>query len=150
YKLLGDENLEVKNLLVEGKENATINKLVPSILGGIFKGAPKGLPPAANRDPQYDNRDDGPNGTQIPQQESHLTADDVLACNVVDNGDGTINITFSPRLFTSQCLMQTLRDIISTFLVIFREQLNPSAFFPSQREQLKKTLLLTMQAVQEP
>ena len=97
YKLLGDENLEVKNLLVEGKENATINKLVPSILGGIFKGAPKGLPPAANRDPQYDNRDDGPNGTQIPQQESHLTADDVLACNVVDNGDGTINITIQPK-----------------------------------------------------
>ena len=97
YKLLGDENLEVKNLLVEGKENATINKLVPGILKGIFKGAPKGLPPAANRDPQYDNRDDGPNGSQIPQQESHLTADDVLACNVVDNGDGTINITIQPK-----------------------------------------------------
>ena len=97
YKLLGDENLEVKNLLVEGKENATINKLIPGILKGIFKGAPKGLPPAANRDPQYDNRDDGPNGSQIPQQESHLTADDVLACNVVDNGDGTINITIQPK-----------------------------------------------------
>lgn len=97
YKLLGDEKLEVRNLLVEGKENATINKLVPGILGGIFKGAPKGLPPAANRDPQYDNRDDGPNGSQLPQQESHLTADDVLACNVVDNGDGTINITIQPK-----------------------------------------------------
>ena len=97
YKLLGDENLEVQNLLVEGKENATINKLVPSILGGLFKGAPKGLPPAANRDPQYDNRDDGPNGSQIPQQECHLTADDVLACNVVDNGDGTISITIQPK-----------------------------------------------------
>jgi len=97
YKLLGDENLEIQNLLVEGKENATINKLVPGILSGIFKGAPKGLPPAANRDPQYDNRDDGPNGSQIPQQESHLTVDDVLACNVVDNGDGTINITIQPK-----------------------------------------------------
>ena len=97
YKLLGDENLEIQNLLVEGKENATINKLVPSILSGIFKGSPKGLPPAANRDPQYDNRDDGPNGSQLPQQESHLTADDILACNVVDNGDGTINITIQPK-----------------------------------------------------
>ena len=97
YKLLGDENLEINNLLVEGKENATINKLVPGIVSGIFSGAPKGLPPAANRDPQYDNRDDGPNGSQIPQQESHLTADDVLACNVVDNGDGTINITIQPK-----------------------------------------------------
>ncbi|MBR3737460.1 MAG: hypothetical protein IKN26_01865 [Eubacterium sp.] len=97
YKLLGDENIEIRNLLVEGKENATINKLVPGILGGLFKGAPKGLPPAANRDPQYDNRDDGPNKSQIPQTESHLTADDILACNVVDNGDGTINITIQPK-----------------------------------------------------
>lgn len=97
YKLLGDENLEVQNLLVEGKANATIDKLVPSILGGLFKGAPKGLPPAANRDPQYDERDDGPNGTKLSQLESHLTADDVLACNVVDNKDGTISITIQPK-----------------------------------------------------
>ena len=97
YKLLGDENLEVQNLLVEGKANATIDKLVPSILGGLFKGAPKGLPPAANRDPQYDERDDGPNGTKLSQLESHLTAEDVLACNVVDNGDGTISITIQPK-----------------------------------------------------
>lgn len=97
YKLLGDENLSVQNLLVEGKENATINKLVPGILGGLFKGAPKGLPPAANRDPVYDIRDDGPNGTKLDEKESHLTADDVLACNVVENEDGTINITIQPK-----------------------------------------------------
>ncbi|MBQ7202976.1 MAG: hypothetical protein IJS03_03045 [Eubacterium sp.] len=97
YKLLGDETLEVQNLLVEGKENNTINKLVPSILGGLFKGAPKGLPPAANRDPVYDERDDGPNGTKLDQKESHLTADDVLACNVVDNKDGTISISIQPK-----------------------------------------------------
>lgn len=97
YKLLGDETLEVQNLLVEGKANATIDKLVPSILGGLFKGAPKGLPPAANRDPQYDERDDGPNGTKISQLESHLTAEDILACNVVDNKDGTISITIQPK-----------------------------------------------------
>ena len=97
YKLLGDETLEVQNLLVEGKANATIDKLVPSVLGGLFQGAPKGLPPAANRDPQYDERDDGPNGTKISQLESHLTADDVLACNVVDNKDGTISITIQPK-----------------------------------------------------
>jgi hypothetical protein len=97
YKLLGDETLEVQNLLVEGKSNATIDKLVPSILGGLFKGAPKGLPPAANRDPVYDIRDDGPNGSKLDQKESHLTADDVLACNVVDNKDGTISITIQPK-----------------------------------------------------
>ncbi len=97
YKLLADENLAVENLLVEGKSNDMINKLVPGILDGIFKGAPKGIPVAANRDPQYDYREDGPNGTQLDQKESHLTADDVLACNVVDNGDGTISITIQPK-----------------------------------------------------
>ncbi|MBR1531554.1 MAG: hypothetical protein IJ643_05805 [Eubacterium sp.] len=97
YKLLGDETLEVQNLLVEGKSNATIDKLVPSILGGLFKGAPKGLPPAANRDPVYDIRDDGPNGSKLDQKESHLTAKDVLACNVTDNKDGTISITIQPK-----------------------------------------------------
>ncbi len=97
YKLLGDEDLKVASLLVDGKENATINKLVPGIMGGLFKGSPKGLPPAANRDPQYDYRDDGPGGTQLSQLESHLTADDVLACNVKDNGDGTITIQIQPK-----------------------------------------------------
>ena len=122
YKLLGDENLAVENLLVEGKANATIDKLVPSILGSLFKGAPKGLPPAANRDPVYDERDDGPNGTKLDQKECHLTADDVLACNVVDNGDGTINITIQPKaVYLSQAdqdaqgrFFNVLGDISST------------------------------------
>jgi hypothetical protein len=97
YKLLGDEELKIASLLVDGKENATINKLVPSIMGSLFSGSPKGLPPAANRDPQYDQRDDGPNGSKLSQLESHLTADDVLDCNVKDNGDGTIDITIQPK-----------------------------------------------------
>ncbi len=97
YKLLGDEDLKIASLLVDGKENATIMKLVPSIMGSLFNGSPKGLPPAANRDPVYDYRDDGPGGTQLSQLESHLTADDVLACNVKDNGDGTITITIQPK-----------------------------------------------------
>lgn len=93
YKLLGDENLQVTQLLIEGKENATINNLVPSIMGSLFTGKPKGLPPAAEADPAIDYRDDG----TISQLESHLTAEDVLACNVVDNGDGTITITIQPK-----------------------------------------------------
>ena len=97
YKLLADENLEVQNLLVEGKSNDMINKLVPGIMGSLFSGAPKGIPVAANRDPVYDYREDGPNGSQIDQTHSHLTADDVLACNVKDNGDGTITISIQPK-----------------------------------------------------
>ncbi len=93
YKLLGDEKLEIASLLVDGKENATINKLVPGIMSGLFSGSPKGLSPSDNRDPQYDTRDDG----KIDEKQSHLTADDVLACNVKDNGDGTITITIQPK-----------------------------------------------------
>lgn len=93
YKLLGDEKLEITSLLVDGKENATINKLVPGIMGNLFSGSPKGLSPSDNRDPKFDTRDDG----KIDETHSHLTADDVLACNVKDNGDGTITITIQPK-----------------------------------------------------
>ena len=93
YKLLGDESLTIENLLIEGQENAMINKLVPGILDGIFKGNVKGLPPSDNRDPNLDTRDDG----KIDERHSHLTADDVLACNVKDNGDGTISISIQPK-----------------------------------------------------
>ena len=33
YKMLGDETINVENLLVEGKSNDIINKLVPGIVG---------------------------------------------------------------------------------------------------------------------
>ncbi|MBE6720179.1 MAG: hypothetical protein E7571_05955 [Ruminococcaceae bacterium] len=98
YKLLGDETLSVENIMIEGQPAPSIiTNLVPGVLDGLFKGAPKGLPPAANRDPVYDQRDDGPDGSKIPQTESHLTAEDVLACNVTDNKDGTISITIQPK-----------------------------------------------------
>ncbi|MCM1115879.1 MAG: hypothetical protein NC397_10340 [Clostridium sp.] len=93
YKLLGDENLGVENLLVEGKSSDIIDKLVPTILDKLFKGSVKGLSPSDNRDPNNDTRDDG----KIDCTKSHLTVDDVLDANVVDNGDGTINITIQPK-----------------------------------------------------
>jgi hypothetical protein len=97
YKLLADEDLKVENLLVEGKSSDIVNKLVPSILGQLFAGSPKGIPPAANRDRNLDERDDGPDGSKIPQQESHLTAEDVLDCNVEEVDAHTIKITIQPK-----------------------------------------------------
>ena len=44
--MLGTETLDVNNLLVEGKSNDIINKLVPGIVGGLFKGGTNGLSPS--------------------------------------------------------------------------------------------------------
>lgn len=92
YKLLGMENLEVENIMVEGKSNDLINQLVPTIVGGLFTGGLKGLPPCGNISPTADTVGDGINVNQ-----SLLTAEDVLMANVVDNGDGTISITIQPK-----------------------------------------------------
>ncbi|MDD6619470.1 MAG: hypothetical protein PUE75_00070 [Eubacteriales bacterium] len=93
YKLLGDENLTVKNLLIEGKSNSMIDGLVPGVVGGLFSGNVIGLPPSGNRDPQTDTRNDG----KFNCTTSALTVDDVAMANVVDNGDGTITVTIQPK-----------------------------------------------------
>ncbi len=93
YKLVGDEYLNVSNLLVEGKSNSMIDGLVPGIVGGMFKGNVIGLSPSGNRAPDLDKRDDD----KMDCRTSHLTADDVLEANVTDNGDGTITIVIQPK-----------------------------------------------------
>jgi hypothetical protein len=118
YKLLGDENLEVQNLLVEGKSNDTINNLIPGILGGVFSGSVNGLSPSGNRNPELDTRGDN----NINMQTSPLQIDDVLMANVVDNKDGTINITIQPKAVLLSMpgedsqgrFFNTLGDITST------------------------------------
>lgn len=94
YKLVGDENLEIKNLLVEGNSNSMIDNLVPGIAGGLFSGNVIGLSPSGNRNPLEDKR--GDNG-EFDCTTSQITPDDILAANVVDNGDGTITLTLQPK-----------------------------------------------------
>ncbi len=96
YKLVGEEELNVSNVLVEGKSNSIVDNLVPGIVSGLFTGGVIGLVPSGNRNPDLDTRT-GSNDTEFDCTTSALTVDDVAAANVVDNGDGTITITIQPK-----------------------------------------------------
>ncbi len=98
YALLGEEDLQIGKVLIEGQENSVINNLVPTIVGGLFSKSTYGLPPCNNRDPLLDNSNgDASNPGQFDFRQSYFTPEDCQACNVVDNGDGTITITIQPK-----------------------------------------------------
>ena len=98
YKLLGTEELEVGDVMIDGKANSTINSLVPGIVDGIMVKGSYGLVPCGNRDPRYDdNLSDDTRKNDHKYQTSAFEADFVLDCNVVDNNDGTITITIQPK-----------------------------------------------------
>lgn len=98
YALVGEEKLNIDSVLIEGSENAVINNLVPTIVDGLFKPSVYGLPPCNNRDPLLDNSNgDAANPGQFDFRTSYFTPEDSQACNVVDNGDGTITITIQPK-----------------------------------------------------
>ena len=92
FKLVGSEELYVEDLLVEGQKNETINKLVPGIVGNLFKGGVNGLSPSGGKNKESDFRGDG----KVDQSTSHLTTDDVLMANVAEQ-DGKIVITIQPK-----------------------------------------------------
>ena len=94
YKMLSEENLTLKpdSLLIDGKPSSFLNGLVGPILGGIFHPNVTGMPPCANRDPNLDVDEAG-----ASLMTSRVTPEDVLSCEVVDNGDGTITITIVPQ-----------------------------------------------------
>ena len=98
YKLLGDESMDVGDVMIDGKANSVVNKLVPGIVGGMFKPTPYGLVPCYNRNPDLDNnKEDENKKNEHDFRTSMFTADDILACYVKDNGDGTITIGIQPK-----------------------------------------------------
>ena len=122
YKLLGDEDLKVDNILVDGQKNSTINSLVPGIVNGLFKPGVYGLVPCNNRDPKLDNNSEGvKEGKEKNAHDyrtSTLTGDDILASNVKDNKDGTITL----RQLKCQCVVMTHRADSLKFSVISAAQ----------------------------
>lgn len=98
YKLIGDEDLNVGAVMIDGKENAVINNLVPGIVSKMFSRNTYGLVPCYNRDPNLDNNlEDDTRKADHDFRTSAVTADDILAANVTDNGDGTITMVIQPK-----------------------------------------------------
>ncbi|MGN1202331.1 MAG: hypothetical protein ACI4RF_03485, partial [Eubacterium sp.] len=95
YKLLGEEELKVENIKIDGSANSTINSLASGIVGGIYNPGLNGLVPSTNRNPDLDT--DGWDGAGESLQTSRLVADDLVTANVKDNGDGTITIQLQPK-----------------------------------------------------
>ena len=99
YKLLGDEDLQVENVLVDGSSNDTMNSFVPTLVSSLFKPGTYGLVPSTNRDPKRDtnNYDESSNyNTHYDFRKSYLTVDDVLMANVSES-DGKIVLQIQPK-----------------------------------------------------
>lgn len=98
YKLLGTEDLQVGDVMIDGKANSTINKLVPSIVGPMFDANSWSLVPSGSREPEFDNNlDDDTRKNDNDYRTSAFKGEYVLDANVVDNGDGTITLTIQPK-----------------------------------------------------
>ncbi|MDD7357406.1 MAG: hypothetical protein PUG88_00910 [Eubacterium coprostanoligenes] len=98
YKLLGTEDLQVGDVMIDGKANSTINSLVPSIVGPMFDANSWSLVPSGSREPEYDNNlDDNTRKNDNDYRTSAFKAEYILDANVVDNGDGTITLTIQPK-----------------------------------------------------
>lgn len=103
YKLLGTEDIQIGDVLIDGKANSTINGLVPGIVGGMFAAGTYGLVPCSNRDPNLDNNSENVANGEIDTPYDFRTslmnpAEDILAANVTDNGDGTITLELQPKM----------------------------------------------------
>ncbi len=98
YKLLGDENMTIGDVIIDGSANAVVNKLVPGIVSNMFSPNTYGLVPCYNRNPDLDNNsEDEFKKADHDFRTTEFSGEDILAANVTDNGDGTITIQIQPK-----------------------------------------------------
>lgn len=95
YKLVGEEDLKVENIMIDGSANSMINNLAPTIVNGIYNPGLNGLVPSTNRNPDLDTDEWDGNGESLTT--SRLVAEDIVTANVKDNGDGTITMQLQPK-----------------------------------------------------
>ena len=146
YKLLGDEKINVGKVMIDGKENAVINKLVPGIVDGLFKPNIYGLVPCNNRNPKLDNTNSSETDPgEKDFRKSFVKGEDVLDANITDNGDGTITMVIQPK--AAEMSTRIHRVTSSRFSVISVQLLHKSTLFHLLRVLQKITLRLHIRAV---
>lgn len=93
YAFGGSKEITISDILVDGQSNSVINQLVPSLLGSLYTPTLAGLSPCMWEVPELDNDEFGES-----LQTCRVQADDLLAANAVDNGDGTITLNMQPKM----------------------------------------------------
>lgn len=98
YKLLGNEDMLIGDVMIDGKANSIVNNVVPGIVDSMFSKNTYGLVPCYNRNPDLDNNlEDENRKADHDFRTSMVTTDDILEANVTDNGDGTITMVIQPK-----------------------------------------------------
>lgn len=98
YAFMAEEKLSVDCIYIDGTKNDMLNNAVPGIVSGAFVKGSYGLPPSNNQDPLIDNDNmDAANPGEYDFRQSYFKPEYCLACNVTDNGDGTITIEIQPK-----------------------------------------------------
>ncbi len=93
YAFCGSQEIIVSDILIDGQSNAVINKLIPQLLDSLYKPSIAGLQPSMNQDPTLDVDENNEDLLTL-----RATADDLLAANVTDNGDGTVTLKMQPKM----------------------------------------------------
>lgn len=98
YAFVGEETLNIDDILIDGSSNQMLNNTVPGIVSTAFVKGVYGLPPSNDRNPLCDNENmEEGNPGAYDYRTSYFTPEYCLACNVSENEDGTITVTIQPK-----------------------------------------------------